>query len=71
MRTNKNGNGSKKPQKTKAVKFGKSVREYIRSWDQFGHPVALSLGGEDTYKTFYGSIATFLLAAYMAYVLYV
>jgi len=33
--------------------------------------VALSLGGEDTYKTLYGSIASILLAAYMAYVLYV
>jgi len=71
MPAKKNGNGSKKPPNSKAAKVGKNVLEYIKSWDQFGHPINLQLGGEDTYKTLYGSIFSILLALYMTWVLYV
>jgi len=70
MPAKKNGNGSKKPPNSKAAKVGKNVLEYIKSWDQFGHPIGLSLGGEDTYKTWYGFIFTILIAGYMAFITY-
>ena len=42
---------------------------YLRSWDQFGQPVGLTINGESEFKTLYGSAASILLAGYMLYVL--
>jgi len=48
--------------------IARNMLAYLRSWDQFGHPVGLSIDGESEYKTLYGSIATLILIIYMAYV---
>jgi len=70
MPLKKNGNGYPKPKKSKAAKVGKNMLAYLKSWDQFGHPVGLSLGGDSKYKTMCGSIATLALACIIVWVSY-
>jgi hypothetical protein len=66
MDNNKSGNRHTKNVHTK--NFG-SLLSYLRSWDQFGQPVGLTIDGESEFKTLYGSAASIGLAAYMLYIL--
>ena len=38
---------------------------YLKSWDQFGKPVGLTIDGEGEFKTLYGSAASIGLGIYM------
>jgi len=71
MSSNVVNNGRPKKQNKEGRKFGRKTLAYFKSWDMFGHPVGLSIHGEDEFKTHYGSIATLLLTIYMIFVLYV
>jgi hypothetical protein len=66
MDNNKSGNRHTKNVHKK--NFG-SLLSYLRSWDQFGQPVGLTIDGESEFKTLYGSAASIGLAAYMLYIL--
>jgi len=46
-------------------------REYIKSWDQFGRKVSLTIDGDDSYKTSYGGYASIALGCYMLYIAFV
>ena len=71
MSSNVEKNGHSKKQNREGRKFGRKTLAYFKSWDMFGHPVGLSIQGEEEFKTYYGSIATLLLTIYMLFVLYV
>ena len=65
MDNSESGNRNKKRDKKN---FG-SMLAYLKSWDQFGQPVGLTIKGESEFKTLYGSAASIGLAAYMLYIL--
>jgi len=58
-------------QKDKLKKHVGNFLDYIQSWDQFGHPVRLTINGEDTYKTLYGAAASIALGGYLIYIMIV
>jgi hypothetical protein len=67
MDNSESGNRNKKRDKKN---FG-SLLAYLKSWDQFGQPVGLSINGESEFKTLYGSIASIGLGIYMFCILMV
>ena len=40
--------------------------KYIRSWDEYGQPLALNFEGEETYKTIPGGIVSLMFLLLMA-----
>ena len=48
------------------VKTGaKKTRNYLTGYDWFGIPITVNYKGEDTYKTFFGFICSFMVAVLM------
>jgi hypothetical protein len=42
---------------------------FIRSYDNFGKPVGLTIDGESEFKTLYGGAASIGLSVYLIYIL--
>ena len=52
--------------------FEKSAHNFlsfIKSFDQFGKPVGLTIKGESEFKTLYGGILSVMLQIYFTYIL--
>ena len=47
-----------------------SLLRFIRSLDDFGHPIKLSYKGEDTYQSFFGGVFTLLVQVLTAVLIF-
>ena len=41
-----------------------NLRQFVRSLDDFGHPITLTYKGEEMYQSFLGGIITLLVSAF-------
>ena len=51
-------------------KKAKKTSKYLTGYDWFGIPITVNYDGDDTYKTFFGFICTFMVIILMIFYVY-